>query len=364
MQLWKKNFLVTFTLFVIVVYICLFTLLSASFRNDFMYLAERASDNEQGIVYVLQTMYEMSGRNIGTDVSYMAEKYEKAGILLNVHSGDMVLADKITIGEIPERRFGILTDEGRKYLYMNDEVTSGSQVMKITYVENIQPFYELQNRKLYGAAAAGILISAVIGIMLYATMKQIFRPVNQTAHELRTPLTGIQGYAQYIMMGNITEEDCFFAAQQIVDSARNMKEVVDNLLIMGNIREGDLVFVPVDIADMLDKLKLTYPEIEIEVSIEKVNGEPALVRCLLENMISNAVNAGGHVKVTADEQSLRVQNGASFLPGRESGVKPHGYGLVICQDIAAIHKWKLKYGTPKEGGTAAEIIWGRKKLYF
>ena len=236
MQIWKKNFLVTFALFVIVVYTCLFAVVSLSFRNDLSYLTKRAIDSEQGIAYAMQSIQELDGGHMGTDVAYMAERYEKAGILLEVHFGDIVLADKIALEDIPEGRIGILTYGDTKHLYIHDEVLSGSQLLKITYLENIQSFYELQNRKLYGAAAAGILISSVIGIMLYATMKRIFRPVNQIAHELRTPLTGIQGYAQYMMMGNITEEDRFFAAQQIVSSTRSMKDVVDKLLIMGNVK--------------------------------------------------------------------------------------------------------------------------------
>lgn len=361
MQIWKKNFLVTFTLFVIVVYTCLFAVVSISFKNDLGYLTERSIDSEQGIAYAIQSIHELDGGHMGTDVGYIAERYEKAGILLEVHSGDIVLADKIALEDIPEGRIGILTYEDTKHLYIHDEVLSGSQLLKITYLENIQSFYELQNRKLYGAAAAGVLISSVIGIMLYATMKRIFRPVNQIAHELRTPLTGIQGYAQYMMMGNITEEDRFFAAQQIVSSARGMKDVVDKLLIMGNVKEGELSFVPIDIPDMLEEIMQAYAGIELDVSIRKINGEPTLVRCLLENMISNAVNAGGHVKVTADEEGLCVFNGASFRPREEDGLKPHGYGLAICQDIVGIHRWKLKYDISEKTGTAATLIWGSAK---
>lgn len=304
-------------------------MVSLSFRNDLSYLTKRAIDSEQGIAYAMQSIQELDGGHMGTDVAYMAERYEKAGILLEVHFGDIVLADKIALEDIPEGRIGILTYGDTKHLYIHDEVLSGSQLLKITYLENIQSFYELQNRKLYGAAAAGVLISSVIGIMLYATMKRIFRPVNQIAHELRTPLTGIQGYAQYMMMGNI--------------------------------KEGALSFVPIDIPDMLAELKQTYAGIELDVSVQKVNGEPTLVRCLLENMISNAVNAGGHVKVTADEEGLFVWNGASFQPREEAGLKPHGYGLAICQDIAGIHRWKLKYDTSEMTGTTAKLIWGSIK---
>ncbi|KMZ55170.1 sensor histidine kinase [Dorea sp. D27] len=361
MQLWKKNFLVTFSFFVIVVYICLFTMVSVSFRNDLGYLVKRASDSEQGIAYALQSIQELDGGHIRTDISYMANRYEKAGILLDVRYGDITLTDKIAMDDMPEGRFGFLTYGGRKHLYINDDATSGSRRLKITYMENIQPFYELQNRKFYGAAAAGILICAVIGVMLYATMKRIFRPVNQIAHELRTPLTGIQGYAQYIMMGNITEEDRFFAAKQIVGSARSMKDVVDNLLIMGNVKEGALSFVPIDIRDMLEDLKRTYPGIELEADIQSINGEPTLVRCLLENMISNAVHAGGDVKVTADAEGLCVWNGVSIRPREEAVLGPHGYGLAICQDIARIHRWKLKYDTSEKEGTAAKLIWGSAK---
>ena len=361
MQLWKKNFLVTFVLFVLVVYICLFVMVTVSFRTDLGYLMRRASDSEREITYVLQSIQKLSGGHIAPDAGYMAQRYEEAGILLKVRSGDAVFADKIPLQDVPKEKYCILTHDGGKYIYIKDEVMDGAGRMELTYMENIQSFYDLQNRKFIAAAASGIFVSAVVGIMLYAAMKRIYRPVNQIAHELRTPLTGIRGYAQYIMMGNITEEDRFFAAQQIVDSAGTMKDVVDKLLIMGNVREGTLTFVPIDIEVMLEELKHIYPGIELEVSIQSINGEPTLVRCLLENMISNAVNAGGRVKVMAGAEKLCVWNEGMFRVRAENELKPHGYGLAICRDIAGIHRWKLRYSTSEKDGTAAVLIWGREK---
>ena len=50
-----------------------------------------------------------------------------------------------------------------------------------------------------------------------------------------------------------------------------------------------------------------------------------------------------------------------FRVRAENELKPHGYGLAICRDIAGIHRWKLRYSTSEKDGTAAVLIWGREK---
>lgn len=368
MQLWKKNFIVTFSFFTIALYIGLFVMISVSFKSDLNYLVKRAMESERGIVYTLQSAEDLGTGDMKRNIGYVSRRYEKAGILLRVRAEDMLLADNIIQIEEPKEHVQIITHKGGKYIYMK-ESAGGQNQLEITYLENIQGFYEMQNRKFWGMAMAGILISAVIGLILYAAMKKIYRPVNQIAHELRTPLTGIQGYAQYIMMGNISEEDRFFAARQIVSSVGNMKDVIDNLLIMGNVKEGKLTFVPVDAAALLGGIKQMYPEIELQIEQEAgrgadvlyVEGEPTLIRCLLENLISNAVNAGGAVKVTADREKLSVRNAALFEKKEEKEIKPHGYGLAVCQDIAALHRWKLTYESSEKDGTKAELLWGKER---
>ena len=139
-------------------------------------------------------------------------------------------------------------------------------------------------------------------------MRRINRPVNQIAHELRTPLTGIRGYAEYLMMGKLTEEERFFAARQIVDSAKHLENITEKLLIMGNVREGAIQIERIDVRKMLLELEEKYPNVEADCRLEFLNGDRTLVFCLLDNLTANAARAGSLVRITADEEGVRIWN--------------------------------------------------------
>ena len=132
----------------------------------------------------------------------------------------------------------IVEHKGGKFLVIADRMMIEGESVEVLYMESLESMYRMQNERLLAFAGIGILFSAMAGLLLYATMLRINRPVSQAAHELRTPLTGIRGYAEYIMMANITEEERFYAAGQIVESAKNLEDVVEKLLIMGNLAEG------------------------------------------------------------------------------------------------------------------------------
>ena len=196
-------------------------------------------------------------------------------------------------------------------------------------------------------------------------MRRINRPVNQIAHELRTPLTGIRGYAEYIMMGNLTEEDRFYAAKQIVESAENLGDIMEKLLIMGNVREGAIHTKRIRLRKLLDKLKEHYPQAEIDCRIDSVEGDETLLACLLENLTANAAHAGHQVKITVDAEGIRVWNDGAVMDAKtikalNRGQEPtdvrvggHGYGIQVCREIARVHGWKLGYRSSEEEGTTA-----------
>ena len=104
-------------------------------------------------------------------------------------------------------------------------------------MHQLKSLFQIQMRRMWIFCGAGLVFAGIMGLFLYYTMRRINRPVNQIAHELRTPLTGIRGYAEYLMMGKLTEEERFFAARQIVDSAKHLENITEKLLIMGNVRD-------------------------------------------------------------------------------------------------------------------------------
>lgn len=232
---------------------------------------------------------------------------------------------------------------------------------------------DLQRKRTFFICLAGMVLALLAGCMLYYTMKRINRPVSQISHELRTPLTGIRGYAEYLMLGNLTEEDRFYAAGEIVDSAVNLEEIVEKLLIMGNVKEGRVEIKTIKLAPIFENLQEKYPKIKIHCQLETIKADHVLFSCLIENLTANAVRAGDTVKLildargicvwndgeVLDDKTLRKMNGkgGGFYGGnykQESIDKSHGYGIELCREIAGVHGWKLVYSVV-DGGIAATI---------
>ena len=87
------------------------------------------------------------------------------------------------------------------------------QNAELCYAKNLAGFYGKQYKILAGTAAAMLLISTIVGALLYQAMKRIYRPVsNIYCHELKTPLTSVMGYAQYLSQtSRLSEADRKFA---------------------------------------------------------------------------------------------------------------------------------------------------------
>lgn len=367
MQLWKKNFLATFFMFLIVVYISLLILASYLFNSELQQWMQRALASERGILYLMVGISEGDDSRMAMNADYSIRGYRNSGIMLRVEKNGVMLANYISTEITADKTVQIVKHRGAKYILIKGHRKLDDGYLEVTYLESMEVIYKNQQRRIGIIIGLGALLSMIIGAMLYLTMKKIYLPVNQIAHELRTPLTGIQGYAQYLMIGNLTEEDRFFAAGQIVERSRNLGDIVEKLLLMGNVREGSVLMSRINLRQLLDELKKEHPEIEVISFTDYIEGDRTLVKCLLDNLIFNALHAGSNVKVTADSEKITVWNDGQPIDeaklkimnrnqvlAREQ-IDRHGYGISLCYEIVKVHKWKLRYESSAEEGTIAEI---------
>ncbi len=365
MQLWKKNFLVSYLLFLIVIYGGLLFLDVYISRNETEQWVEHARNSESSVFYLAAGLKDEEISRISMNLSSIAEKYAKAGVQIGIEIDGYRAADRIPEGLEAENGVGIHRCLGEDYLIICEERAVDSDVIKVVYAENLKELYGHQRRRMWIFCGAGLGFAAVIGVFLYYTMRRINRPVNQIAHELRTPLTGIRGYAEYIMMGNLPEEDRFYAAAQIVESTKNLQDIMEKLLVMGNVREGSIQMKRFSLEKLIRGLKERYPDIETKCALEYLSGDETLITCLAENLTANAVNAGQHVRINIDTEGIRVWNDGETLDAKtvkalnrgqdilENRVGKHGYGIQVCQEIARVHGWKLKYYSSESEGTTA-----------
>lgn len=170
------------------------------------------------------------------------------------------------------------------------------------------------------------------------------------------------------LVDGLREEDRFYAAGQIVESAKNLQEVMEKLLIMGNVRDGSIRMERVSLGALLKTLEEKYPGIETDCQIESVEGDKTLLLCMLENLTANGLSAGRHVKVTANAQGIRIWNDGETMDEKDvkavnkgqeitgSRVGRHGYGIQVCREIARAHGWRLVYRSSSEEGTTASAV--------
>lgn len=365
MQIWKKNFLSIYALFLVVIYGGFLFLESYISQNEMQQWIRHARNNEESIFYLAAGLKDEELSRMSMNLQSAAEKYLDMDIQIRVRVDTYIAADYLQAESVEGKAVEIRTWKGERYLIIQEEQDVGGDIVEVVYAENLKELSQARQKRMLLFCIAGLIFSGIIGIFLYYTMRRINRPVNQIAHELRTPLTGIRGYAEYIMMGKLDGEDLFFAAKQIVDSAKSLEDVTEKLLIMGNVKEGAIKIRRINLKRLFQELGEKYPDARIECCIEFLNGDEALVSSLLENLTANAFRAGDRVKVTADETGICVWNNGEALDKRilkavnrgqdtlDIRGGGHGYGIQICREIAMVHGWKLFYQSSEEEGTTA-----------
>jgi signal transduction histidine kinase len=192
------------------------------------------------------------------------------------------------------------------------------------------------------------------------------------AHELRTPLTSVVGFASLLRDegATLSAEDRAELIHIVADEGMDLSNIVDDLLVAAKVEAGTLRLssVGVDLRGQAAQvLERWEPEaishVEFTGSSVRTLGDPARVRQILRNLISNALRYGGRqvrVEVTADEQFARVtvrddgpgvgegDSEAIFEPYQRGNNAPGltasmGLGLTISRQLARLMNGDLTY---------------------
>lgn len=211
--------------------------------------------------------------------------------------------------------------------------------------------------------------------------------VDNMAHELRTPLTSISGYAEYMKMAEIEEEEKQEVLDYIVAESRRLSKLGNTLLNIAEFRENEIEVKELWIEELKDFIYRTFDHKLKEKSVilnfvgnaTIMTGNKEMVDLLFSNLIENAVRAcndGGHVTVSFEQQIhlvikitddgigiaeeelqkiaepfYRVDKARSRKDG---GV---GLGVTLCQQIVLCHGAKMHYESEIGKGTTVCIFW-------
>jgi two-component system sensor histidine kinase KdpD len=210
--------------------------------------------------------------------------------------------------------------------------------------------------------------------------------LNSVSHDLRTPLATIAGTAS-ALVETVPQKDRD-AAQTIVEEARRLARLVENLLDMARLDSGMITLnrqwnvleeiVGVALQSVKRELKDHEVRINIPADFPLLNIDGFLMEQVLVNLLETASRytpAGSEIKIIAVAKDKAaeihvIDNGPGLPSGSEekvfdkffrgSTVAPDGrrgvgLGLAICQAIIEAHGGKITASNRGDGGAAFVI---------
>ena len=365
LKLWEKSFLLTFCVF--------FILLNIAFGIWSVYQFKSALTRE--MEFCRAEAQQLTARI--SAVNEKAPSELEMERLLHLYSGRQTYLKIIFDGEqwmnsfpddvILAEHNGTVRAGNDTFYYYDSLLDAGTrdQNAELCYAKNLAGFYGKQYKILAGTAAAMLLISAIVGALLYQAMKRFYRPVSNVSHELKTPLTSVMGYAQYLSQTpRLSEADRKFAQQQILQEAYYMKDIVDRVLTLDSIKNTGIHREVISMEPLLEELCQLDDGISIVSSLATLEGDPVLIKSMLLNLVNNGLRESKSVQITASAEGITISNEAPALTARDvrhlnqgellsrEKIKSSGYGIPLCHEIAKLHGWKLQYALQHHNLTA------------
>jgi len=117
------------------------------------------------------------------------------------------------------------------------------------------------------------------------------------SHDLRTPLGQIAGFAQLLQARNGAQLDdkgreCL---EHVIDAARHMNGLIDDLLDLSRMTRSELQGEPVDLSALAREVARSLNDASLARPVQwrvqdglQVHGDPRLLRAALTNLLGNA----------------------------------------------------------------------------
>ncbi len=232
-----------------------------------------------------------------------------------------------------------------------------------------------------------LVLSDVTDVRRLETVRRDF--VANVSHELKTPLTAIAGYAETLAAESLDAQATGFA-QTIVENARRMQRLVDDLLDLSRIESGGWEPEPrrveVDAAareawrPFAERAASGDVAFESATNSAAINADPEALRQIFTNLFDNALRhtpPRGRIRVGAQRASgatvVRVSDTGSGIPadhlpriferfyrvdpGRSRQEGGTGLGLAIVKHLVEAHGGRVE--AESELGRGTTIL-----LYF
>ena len=226
-----------------------------------------------------------------------------------------------------------------------------------------------------------LVLSDVTDLRRLETIRRDF--VANVSHELKTPLTAIAGYAETLTAEASGSQAVGFA-QTIVENARRMQRLVDDLLDLSRIESGGWRPEPRSVgveaaareawAPFAERAAERRVALDTDTDTATIDADPEALRQIFTNLFDNALRhtpAGGRIRVKAeragDDVLVRVSDTGSGIPadhlpriferfyrvdpGRSRQEGGTGLGLAIVKHLVEAHGGRVEAESELGRGT-------------
>jgi len=149
------------------------------------------------------------------------------------------------------------------------------------------------------------------------------------SHDLRAPLRHIDGFVELLTKhaGSSLDEKGQRHLATISSAARKMGTLIDDLLAFSRMGRTEMRKIAVNLAalaeEVVQDLQVDAKDRRVEWKLGQlptVQGDPAMLRLVLENLFSNAIKYSGPREAARIEIDAQPQNGEIVVSVRDNGV--------------------------------------------
>lgn len=211
--------------------------------------------------------------------------------------------------------------------------------------------------------------------------------VHNFSHEIKTPLFSIQGFANLMLDGGISEDEQKKFLKIISDEAGRLFKLADSMLTLSKLENQQMIGerqtlkLDSEITDCIIMLEREWEDKKIEISSElepvKIKGDAPLLKHVWLNLLSNAIKftpEGGKIEVSLKRvgESAEVyfrDTGCGISPEdmprlfdkyyRSESAKStpgNGLGLAICKRICALSGGTITAASDGAGATFTVVL--------
>lgn len=149
------------------------------------------------------------------------------------------------------------------------------------------------------------------------------------SHDLRAPLRALDGYSNLLLTDypDRLDEQGRHYLTRIQEGSKRMGELIEDLLNLSRITRSDFVRKQVNLSSIaletVKSVKDQEPERKVQFDIAPdlvVDGDPRLLRIVLENLINNAMKFTSKLEVANIQFGMNEKNGEKVYFVRDNGV--------------------------------------------